>query len=65
MALERTRRTECLQKCKIRAGGDRMEITQLSEAGDGFILPWDGDTLGPPSSRCIPEQGLSKDVSDV
>lgn len=42
-----------------------MEITQLAEAGDGFILPWDGDTLGPPSCRCIPEQVLSKDVSDV
>lgn len=33
MALKRVKRIECLQKCKIRAGGDMMESMQLAEAG--------------------------------
>lgn len=32
MALKRIKRTECLQKCKIRAGGDMMESMQPAEA---------------------------------
>lgn len=32
MALKRIKRTEYLQKCKIRAGGDMMESMQPAEA---------------------------------